>query len=473
VRAWLARSLWPGLTARIAGAIVLALVTTQALNILLFVTAPEPQLRAYQARAVIDGVARAVAIVSATPRADRAQALEIALLSSGLAARMTARAPTPTTDGLPPLLDRLRATIKQRLSGSALDVAVSPSHALPPRLRAWWAAMPTTGDGGTSGLAALSPQELDTPLPGFFEIDVELNDGSWLSVATTADLGPFPLRVLVPTLIGSGLIIAILSAWTSRRMTAPLTDLVAAVGRMGQDRRPTPITIKGLAEFKVVADALNEMQTRLLRFVDERTQMLAAISHDLRTPLTRMRILSEYVANEEQRVQLIGDIDDMRAMIDATLAFAAGDFKSGPRAPTDLATLIISLCDVRADHGQRIDYSGPDHLVVMCQPLSLKRAMENIIDNAIKYGNAAHVSIAANAGDVAVVVRDEGGGIPPDKVETAFAPFRRLEDSRNPETGGVGLGLTIARDVVGAHGGQIELRQLESGFEVRVTLPIN
>jgi len=227
-----------------------------------------------------------------------------------------------------------------------------------------------------------------------------------------------------------------------------------------------------LNEFGIIADALNEMQSRIKQFLDERTQMLAAISHDLRTSLTRLRLEAEDLPESDTKVRLISDVNEMERMISATLTFAGDDLKKEPQQRVDLAALIISLCDSLSDHGQPADYNGPNHAYLLCQPVAMKRAFDNLIGNAVKYGSRASVTMTVDGGWALVSIADVGPGIPSDKVELAFRPFRRLETSRNRETGGVGLGLPIARDIIRAHGGEIVLRNRpEGGLEVLVRLP--
>ncbi len=225
--------------------------------------------------------------------------------------------------------------------------------------------------------------------------------------------------------------------------------------KMGRSRETTPFDPAGLGEFGVIASALNEMQARIKQFLDDRTQMLAAISHDLRTSLTRLRLEAEELPESATKDQLIADMIDMEQMISATLTFAGDDFKTEPQSRVDLGALLISLCDSYFDRGMLAEYTGPNHAHIHCQPVAMKRAFDNLIGNAIKYGLRARVGLSVGSGSLAVSVCDDGPGIPPYQVDLAFRPFSRLEQSRNRESGGVGLGLTIARDIIRSHGGEI------------------
>ena len=215
------------------------------------------------------------------------------------------------------------------------------------------------------------------------------------------------------------------------------------------------------------------MQKRLRSFIEDRTQMLAAISHDLRTPITRMRLRAEFVEDEEQRDKMLRDLDEMEAMIAATLSFARDDATREERVQIDLADLLQSLCDQAADGGGlTADYTGPRRLAMFGAPMALKRAFSNLIDNALKYGHAAHVALDAGEGEVVIAIADDGPGIPDNQLDKVFAAFYRVESSRSRETGGVGLGLAVVRSILRGHGGDIELaNRPEGGLRATVTLP--
>jgi signal transduction histidine kinase len=200
--------------------------------------------------------------------------------------------------------------------------------------------------------------------------------------------------------------------------------------------------------------------------------MLAAISHDLRTPLTRLRLFAEYVSDQQQRALVLNDIEEMEQMLRASLTFAGDEAHREPHSRVDIAALLISLCDTMSDAGGDVSYEGPDHAELPCQPVAIRRALSNVIDNACKYGEEARVRLSEHVDLIEITIADRGPGIPADQVEQAFAPFRRLEASRNRGSGGVGLGLAIARDVVHGHGGSIALEAHQpAGLLVRVRLP--
>jgi signal transduction histidine kinase len=200
--------------------------------------------------------------------------------------------------------------------------------------------------------------------------------------------------------------------------------------------------------------------------------MLAAISHDLRTMLTRFRLRAEYIDDDEQRAKALADLAEMQAMLDATLSFARDDASAEARTAVDLSSLIQTLCDDLADAGQPVYYDGIHRVTIACRPSALGRALANLIDNAVKYGGEAKVDLSGGDDEVVILIADRGPGIPEDEREKVFAPFYRMEESRSRETGGTGLGLALARDIVRGHGGDITFEDRDGGGLVaRVVLP--
>jgi signal transduction histidine kinase len=270
-------------------------------------------------------------------------------------------------------------------------------------------------------------------------------------------------------------VIAGLSLWAARRLTAPLARFVTAAERLGVDGTAAPLAETGPTELRAATRAINRMQERLSRFVEDRTRMVAAIGHDLRTPLTRLRLRVEFVDDPEIQRRILSDLGEMEAMINATLAFARDDAAHEPRVAADLADLLQSLCDDRSDAGAEAPYRGPAHLTVTCRPVALRRALANLIDNAINYGGRAEVALAALADHptVTITINDDGPGIPEAEQEKVFLPFYRLDPSRSRDTGGTGLGLAVARTIIRGHGGDITLaNRPQGGLGVTVTLPV-
>jgi signal transduction histidine kinase len=247
----------------------------------------------------------------------------------------------------------------------------------------------------------------------------------------------------------------------------------SAADRLGLDMNAPPLTEEGPREVRQASHAFNNMQRRLQRFVRDRTQMLAAISHDLRTPITRLKLRAELIEDEQQQKKMLSDLDEMEAMIAATLSFARDEFAHEPRAALDLAALLQTVCDEAADAADAASYDGPARFAFTGRPTALKRAFANLIDNAVKYGAAARVALTVAQGTVSVAIDDDGPGIAEAEFDRVFDPFYRIESSRSRETGGVGLGLAVVRSVVRGHGGDITLaNRPEGGLRATVVLPM-
>ncbi len=302
---------------------------------------------------------------------------------------------------------------------------------------------------------------------------IELGDGSWLRFAAVDPGGkPYRLLALALAVLVAAAGLTGLAVWVSRRVTAPLGRFSAAAERLGAGDDDAALAADGPAEIERTAQAFNRMQERIRRFVDDRTLMLAAISHDLRTSLTRLKLRTEFIDDEEQRRKANADIDEMRTMLAETLAFARDDALAEATTRVDLAGLLRSLCDEIRDTGREARFDGPDRFPFACRPVALRRAFGNLIGNAATYGREAAVALAADDREIVVAVADRGPGIPAAMRERAFAPFFRLEGSRSRETGGAGLGLAVARNIVRHHGGDVTLEDRPGGgLTARVALP--
>lgn len=307
---------------------------------------------------------------------------------------------------------------------------------------------------------------------GSLDIAVRRADGRWLVATARRTNAWWHYARNLLAVAGNLLILIVFSVWMARSIVAPLGRLASAAERMGREREPTLVGDMRLPEFAAIAETFNAMQLRLKRFVDERVQMLAAISHDLRTPLTRLRLLAEYVDDDEQRAQLRANLAEMETMVADALAFMREEALHEAMESVDLAALLISLADTSNDLGEDVTYEGPDHLDILCRPVAMKRAFANLLANGCKYGGAVRIGLGARPdGTIVVEMRDGGPGIAEEDEERAFTPFARLETSRSRETGGTGLGLAISRDVIRSHGGAIGFRRGEDGFTVHVSLP--
>lgn len=266
--------------------------------------------------------------------------------------------------------------------------------------------------------------------------------------------------------------IALVSVVLVRGLTRPLRDLAAAADHIGHSATPVRVPEAGPAEVQHAARAFNAMQKRIRGLVEDRTQALAAVSHDLRTPITRLRLWAGFLEEGEARDRIEGNLDEMQAMIEATLDYLReGREIEEPRA-ADLVAVLRTVCDAAADAGGDVTYEGPETLVLPLRRVGIRRALANLVGNAVAYGGGARVTLRRASGLVEVEIADGGPGIPESEMERVFEPFYRLEESRNRATGGVGLGLTIARRAVQADGGTLRLaNRLDGGFSAIVALP--
>lgn len=318
----------------------------------------------------------------------------------------------------------------------------------------------------------------EAPSGGGLLIAFRLPEGDWLNIRVSlAPPRPWHSETFLVAFLGMTLAAVLMALWATRRLTRPVRDLAQAAERLGRDVNAVPLPEDGPQEVAQAARAFNTMAARIRRFVGDRTQMLAAIGHDLRTPITRLKLRAEFMDDDEQRRKMLADLDEMEAMINATLAFARDDAATEPTTALDLAalarTVLDEAADARPELADRLGYEGPERLTVRVRPVAMKRALANLVGNAMSYGASARILLSPpERGSVRLAVEDDGPGIPEDQIEAVFQPFRRLETSRNRETGGVGLGLPIARNIFRAHGGDVVLfNRAEGGLRALGTLP--
>ena len=294
------------------------------------------------------------------------------------------------------------------------------------------------------------------------ELTAALADGQRI-IFTIPNFPAHPPNGFLLFLMSIIFVAIVISIWTAHRLAAPIRDFATAADRLGVDLTAPPLIERGPTELRATIKTVNRMQRRLQRFVEDRTQMLAAISHDLRAPLARLRLRVELVANREQQRKMFADLEAMNAMIDSTLAFARDEARQEPRSLVDLGILVGDVCEDAGDAGGAVSYAGRRGVDISCRPTMVRRAVANLVDNAVKYGGGARVNIVRDTDRVTVVVDDDGPGIPPEEQEKVFAPFYRRDPARDPAKAGVGLGLSIARTVAREHGGDVMLRNREAG----------
>lgn len=308
---------------------------------------------------------------------------------------------------------------------------------------------------------------------GDFKLGVRQSDGSWVVVEPKPSFrfDSWQQRILL-ILVLSVLAVAPLAWLFARRLAEPITAFADAAERLGRDPRATPLELSGSTEVVAAANAFNMMQERLRRYVEDRTAMIGAIAHDLRTPLTRLRFRIE-ATPDDVRAKLAADIDQMEAMISAALAFVRDTTRPAERTKLELASLLESVVDEAAETGGQATVEQAEKIVIEGDPIALKRLVVNLVENALKYGHVARGRVFAENSMAIIEIDDDGPGIPAAELERVFEPFFRGEPSRNRETGGIGLGLAVVRSLARAHGGDVTLvNRPEGGLRACVRLPI-
>ncbi len=326
---------------------------------------------------------------------------------------------------------------------------------------------------------------------------VSAGEGRWLEFSSArywaARASPVGLWL---TAISLWLVLGIVILWLARKLAAPVERIARHAALPEDPVAPEPLPASGAVEIRTITDWINRGRHAVRDLLEERTRMLAAISHDLRTPATRLKLRAEFIEDEALRDKILADLDEMSGMIASTLDFLRDDMRREEEQVVAFASLLQSLCDDYSDLGRPVTFTDVQPLKfetvgtvfggnrapvtfdqtrllrVRCRPNSLRRAFANLIDNALKYGKRAEVEIHATSQEVMVEILDDGPGIPEEEVANVMKPFYRLESSRNRETGGSGLGLAIVKSIIDAHRGQIELlTRTRGGLRVRVTLP--
>ncbi|MGH8508343.1 MAG: ATP-binding protein [Gammaproteobacteria bacterium] len=347
------------------------------------------------------------------------------------------------------------------------------------------AAAQRTGAGGHSALAtfedrvrrALGPRALkvvfaDRGVTGAsYLVQARLTDGHWVTLGYRRSLTSSPDRLFWTwaTLAGAILI----AAWVAVRwVTRPLSILAQAAEDLGRDIDRPPLKEHGPSEVRHVAAAFNNLQSQLARLLQDRVRIFSAMSHDLKTPVTRLRLRAEMLQNAELKAKFAADLELMETMVNATLDFARGMSDREVFQPVDIMALIESIQADAEEMGQSVAVGGHAAEPYRGKPLALKRCIGNLVDNAIKYGQRAEVTVNDDGRRLQIRVLDVGPGIPQAELARVFEPFYRIESSRSRESGGTGLGLAIARNIAHLHGGELALNNVEGGgLEALLTLP--
>jgi len=294
-------------------------------------------------------------------------------------------------------------------------------------------------------------------------VSVKLVDGRWLNADMRHDaIIAFKWQDFIPLMASAALLILVVIIVVNLE-TRSLRTLAVAADRLGRGEKLAPLRETGPKETKAALRAFNQMGDRISRFVRDRTQMLAAMSHDLRTPLTSMRLRVEELEDEVLRDQLINSIEEMKQMTEASLEFAKSDAIDEPSVQSDITALTNDLVEEFQQLGQAVNFSTTAPIMMVIRPLAMKRAIRNLIENAVRYGGQAEIDITQTSTETLIQVVDKGQGIPEADLGKVFEPFTRLETSRNRETGGAGLGLSIARSIINSHGAELTLSNAKQG----------
>jgi signal transduction histidine kinase len=431
--------------------VLFAVVCAEAINLLIVFNLPPPQPVFYTEGDVL--------------RVLRGQPPSSRLDKNGappLLFRREARQPTIESEArIGP--GRYRTLLAQDMGLTLNDVVATASG--PPDFRGYSLVRARIGGQG-------DPHE-ETFLLAPFQVSIHTKSGQWLTVqpGPSRGLTYFQWRLLL--WFAASVVALIPVAWFfSRGLSKPMTQFAAAAERFGRDPRAPPMAIRGSTEIVQAAAAFNEMQDRLRRYVDDRTSMVAAIAHDLRTPLTRLRFRIE-AAPEEAQAKMTADIDQMEAMIAATLTFVRDAQADPQRTRLELSSLLESIVDDMAETGADVEVNKAEKVVIDADSLALRRLLTNLLENAVKYGSRARATLSVHDRIAEIDIEDDGPGVPAPELNRVFDPFYRREPSRNRQTGGIGLGLSVARSIARAHGGDVALQnRSQGGLRARVTLPV-
>ena len=444
--------LWPrSLFGRLVLVLVIGLIVAQIAATFLSLHERDQALVSFSDQQFVQRDADAVRLMESLPAADRAQVARI-LTDPRLTVTLVPRADDPRGALLPDnAAASFQAKLRQQLPGHTVHGYML--HVPVPR-----------GERSTPFDVGYRTRSVTL---------VQLKDGGWVRIDYLRPLRlagwPYPLLVDIAVLLVAVILLSLIAV---RWVTRPLSALSRAANELGRDLRRPPLAESGPAEVRHAAKAFNDMQTRLVRYIEDRTRLLTAISHDLKTPITRLRLRAELLEDEQLKDKFIRDLHDMEHMTNATLDFLRGLETSEAPQPMDLMALLESVQADAEETGQTVTLSGRVNAAFIGRPQALKRCLENLVGNAVRYGRRAEVSVQDDGCTVTIRVRDAGPGIPEDQLEKVFEPYYRLEDSRSREHGGSGLGLGIARNIAALHGGSLTLRNHSAGgLEAVLKLP--
>ncbi len=466
------RRLWPrSLFGRLVGVLIVGLVLAQALSawinwaerdrVLLQAAGQQPAQRVADIVRLLDSLdsserGRIVEILSVPPQVvtlDRPPLSDVERPAAGMhVAMFTAMLRASLDDG-------------HALRVAARNEAIADSPSAAPWDRHHEGMMGRQGSGEPGRMFAPGAIALVT--------QVQLRDGAWVTFDTQLprELAGLPARLLL-TLGALLALVLVLSSVAVRWLSRPLQTLAEAAEALGKNIQRPPLPDDGPTEVRQAAQAFNTMQSRLVRYIEDRTQVLAAMSHDLKTPLTRLRLRAELLEDDDTRQRFEKDLTEMEAMVTDALAALRGLDGPAESVPVDMMALLESVQADYADMGRPMEITGHAGAPLIGDPARLRRCVGNLIDNAVLYGRRARVEVDDSPKKLTIHIRDDGPGIPEAMLERVFDPYFRLEGSRSRDTGGTGLGLSIARNIARAAGGDVSLRNApEGGLEALIALP--
>jgi signal transduction histidine kinase len=447
----MSRLLPRSLVGRLGLLLVVTLVVVQAMAIAIFMSETSRVGRAISRTREVDRTATLVRVINAAPASSRNDIIQA--FGTPLHRYWTSDTPLVANTAL----GEQEQLIARRLQRMTQNRAHDPRIALVER-------SPDSEDGLAADPQA-RPQALD--------ISVQLADGSWLNAVAPLRLPTIPeanvrwLYMLAASVAAVVVVVVIAVRWITR----PLTALAEAADRVGRGELVEPLAVTGPFEIVRTVKAFNVMQQRLSRFMSDRLTMLAAISHDLRTPMTAARLRAEMIDDAEVKDAIVRSLTQMQYITETTLSFARDETVSEEPRAIDLASLVEAVADDLAATGQHIAIAGHDHVPYRCRPALLRRALTNLMSNAVKYGKRAQITLRLTNEHARILIDDEGPGLPQDQLERVFEPFVRADQSRSSATGGIGLGLSIARTIIRAHGGEVTLANRPGGLRAEVVLP--
>jgi signal transduction histidine kinase len=470
----MARRWWPQrLTSQMIGLLLGSLIIAQIANFLIFTDERRGAIRSVERTQILERTASLIDLIEHSP-VDLHDRMVQAASSRKLYYWLSEASLIPK--GLPQgdheWISRLKDLLKMN--------EVSELRFMLPQQDALWKKKIREMPGGVKKSALqrdIPGSSFPLPLsevdePGLL-ISARLQDGRWLNVGmgVTPSLGRWALPTLISMVLTGGSICLIV-VFMLQRITRPLKQLTEVAEQVGRGESITPMSEEGPVDIRQTIRAFNRMYERLQRFVQDRTRMLAAISHDLRSPITSLRLQVELMKDHDARGKMLETLEDMQRMAEATLAFARDEASTEVSRSVDLNALIDSLCQDLADMGMEVKFESAKKTPYTCRPTSLRRAIRNVIENAVNYGGRADITLRQEDTEFQITIQDAGPGIPEQDFERVFQPFVRLEASRNKQTGGIGLGMAIARSIVRKHGGDISLANTQgSGLTVTIHLP--